>query len=141
MLADRLDDHVLLMTILNNMAEQDLRLGDLGHRRRRTSATPMRLSTELGVPVMTAFALVAGRSRMAQPAGDDAAAVRLHAAADALLEACRFELIPDDRVLSEAVLATARDHLGAAYDDHADAGPDDGRGRRPRPRPRRCSRP
>ena len=82
MLAARLDDHVLLMTILNNMAEQDLRLGDLV-----TAAThqrdAMRLSTELGVPVMTAFALVLA-SRMAQPAGDDAAAVRLHAAADAL---------------------------------------------------------
>jgi hypothetical protein len=71
----------------------------------------VRLSAELGVTIVTAFGLVLG-ARIAQPAGLDAMAVRLHAAADAMLDALGFELLPDDRALSDAMLAAARATLG-----------------------------
>jgi hypothetical protein len=119
-IADELDDHVLRMTILNNLAEQEFRDGELA-----IAAThqweAMCLSAELGVPVITAFGLVLF-ARMAQPAGLDALAVRLHAAADVLLDDCGFELIPDDRVLSDAMLRAARQQLGSDYETHWKAG-------------------
>ena len=119
-IADELDDHVLRMTILNNLAEQEFRDGD-----EAIAAThqweAMCLSAELGVPVITAFGLVLF-ARMAQPAGLDALAVRLHAAADVLLDDCGFELIPDDRVLSDAMLRAARQQLGSEYEAHCKAG-------------------
>jgi hypothetical protein len=119
-IADELDDHVLRMTVLNNLAEQELRDGELG-----AAAThqweAMRLSAELGVPVVTAFGLVLF-ARMAHQAGLHALAVRLHAAADVLLDACGFELIPDDRALSDAMLHTARQQLRETYDVEWNAG-------------------
>ncbi len=81
----------------------------------------MRLSAELDVPLVTGFALVLA-ARMAQPAGSDAVAVRLHAAADALFEEMDFRLLPDDRALSDAVLAAARANLGDAFDAEVSAG-------------------
>jgi predicted ATPase len=119
-IAEELDDHVLRMTVLNNLAEQELRNGELG-----AAAThqweAMRLSAELGVPVVTAFGLILF-ARMAHQAGLHALAVQLHAAADVLLDACGFELIPDDRALSDAMLHTARHQLGSEYEAHWKSG-------------------
>ena len=81
----------------------------------------MRLSAELDVPLVTGFALVLA-ARMAQPAGLDAAAVRLHAAADAIFDAQDFHLLPDDQALSDVVLAAARANLGDAFDTEVAAG-------------------
>ena len=81
----------------------------------------MRLSTELEVPIVTGFALVLA-ARIAQPAGLDAAAVRLHAAADILFEELAFRLLPDDQALSDTVLAAARTNLGDAFDAEVVAG-------------------
>ena len=80
----------------------------------------MRLSAELGVQLITAFGLVLA-ARIAQPEGLDALAVRIHAAADVLLDECGFEMIPADQVLSDAADA-ARANLGAQFDAEVVAG-------------------
>jgi len=109
-IAERHDDQMVLMTALNNLAEEELRAGDTPLAARDQRAA-VRLSAELGVTIVTAFGLVVA-ARIAQPAGLDAMAVRLHAAADAMLDALGFELLPDDRALSDAMLAAARATLG-----------------------------
>ena len=109
LIAEQEDDHFLHMTVLNNLAEQELRDGDTpsaAHHQREA----MRLAAELGIQLVTAFGLVLA-ARIAQPEGLDAAAVRIHTAADLLLEECGFEMIPDDQVLSDAALDAARETL------------------------------
>ena len=105
-IAERLDDHMLWMMANNNLAEHDLRAGDTAAAARHQREA-MRLSAELGVPLVTAFGLVVA-ARIAQPLGLDAEAVRLHAAADVMLDDIGFELMFDDRDLSDEMLAAAR---------------------------------
>ena len=81
----------------------------------------MRLSAELGVQLITAFGLVLA-ARIAQPEGLDALAVRIHAAADVLLDEFGFEMIPADQVLSDAAADAARANLGAQFDAEVVAG-------------------
>ena len=50
----------------------------------------MRLGAELGIPLLTACGTILAAG-MAQPRGLDAIAVRLHAAADVMLEEIGFE--------------------------------------------------
>jgi hypothetical protein len=119
-IAEQEDDHFLHMTVLNNLAEQELRDGDTPAAA-RDQREAMRLAAQLGIQLVTAFGLVLA-ARIAQPEGLDAAAVRIHAAADVLLEECGFEMIPDDQVLSDAVLDAARENLGAAFDEAIAAG-------------------
>ena len=119
-IASEAEDHYLSMTVHNNLAEQELRAGDTPaaalHQREA-----MRLSAELGVELVTAFGFILA-ARIAQPEGLDAMAVRLHSAADVMLEECGFELIHDDAAQSEAVLKAARQNLGETYDEHVAAG-------------------
>ena len=91
-LAERLEDHVGQMFILNNLAECELRLGVVASAARHQSEA-MRLSAELGNPVVTAFGLVLA-ARIAQPRGRDAAAVQMHAAADADARGRRLRAAP-----------------------------------------------
>jgi predicted ATPase/class 3 adenylate cyclase len=119
-LAEQLGDVMTLMYVVNNLAEDELRAGETAEAARH-QLEAMRLSAELDVPLVTGFALVLA-ARIAQPAGLDAAAVRLHAAADALFEEQDFRLLPDDRALSDAVLAAARANLGDAFDLEVAAG-------------------
>jgi tetratricopeptide (TPR) repeat protein len=120
-IAEQLDDHFLHMTVLNNLAEQELRDGDTPSAARHQREA-MRLAAELGIQLVTAFGLVLA-ARIAQSESLDVAAVRIHAAADLLLEECGFEMIPDDQVLSDAALDAARKNLGdAAFDEAVAAG-------------------
>jgi hypothetical protein len=119
-IAEQTDDHYVRMTVLNNLAEHELRAGDTGlaatHQREA-----MRLSAEFGMQLITAFGLVIA-ARVAQPEGLDALAVRIHSAAEVLLDECGFEMIPADQVLSDAVLDAARENLGARFDVEVAAG-------------------
>ncbi len=103
------------MFALNNLAEQEMRIGDLvaaaGHQR-----DAMLLGAELGTPLVTAFGLVLA-ARMAHGLGLDPVAVRVHSAADLLLEECGYILLPDDRELSDIALAGAHLALGDRYDE------------------------
>ena len=66
-IAERLEDHVLRMYVLNNLAEAELRDGDEDLAAQH-QLEAVRLSAELGVPVITAFGLILA-ARIAQPAG------------------------------------------------------------------------
>ena len=118
--AEELDDHVAQMTALNNLAETELREGDIARAAEHQRAA-MRLSAELGVPVFSGFGLILA-ARIAQLLGLDEMTVRMHAAADVLLEECAFQLNVDDRALSDAALRAARDRLGARYEVEETAG-------------------
>ncbi len=119
-IAEQCGDVLTHMYVVNNLAETELRDGETANAARH-QRDAMRLSAELDVPLVTGFALVLA-ARMAQPAGLDAAAVRLHAAADAIFEELDFRLLPDDQTLSDAVLAAARANLGDAFDGEVAAG-------------------
>ena len=109
-LAEVAGDQVVRTYALNNLAEEELRDGDVPAAAEHQGEA-LRLSAELDIPLITGFSLVLA-ARMAQPAGRDATAVRLHAAADALFEGQDFDLLPDDRALSDAMLESARATLG-----------------------------
>ena len=119
-IAEQLDDHMLWMMANNNLAEHDLRDGDIAaaaHHQREA----MRLSAELGVPLVTAFGLIVA-ARIAQPMGLDSEAVRLHGAADVMLEEIGFELMFDDRDLSDEMLDATRAALGERFAAELEAG-------------------
>jgi predicted ATPase/class 3 adenylate cyclase len=93
-----------------NLAEIELRRGD------RTAAAAHQLeslqcSAELGLSHTVAFSMIVA-ARLAASDGSDAMAVRLHGAADGLLDEGGFRLYPEDRVLSDSMLALARERLG-----------------------------
>lgn len=119
-LAEQIGDVVTRMDVLSSLAEIELRDGDTAVAARHQQEA-MHLSAELDVRRFTGLALVLA-ARMAQPAGFDAVAVRLHAAADALFEEVDFKLLPGDRALSDAVLVAARTNLGDAFDAEVSAG-------------------
>ena len=119
-IAEETGDVMTQIFVVNNLAEEELRTGDAADAARHQQEA-MRLSAELDVPLVTGFSLVLA-ARMAQPAGLDAAAVRLHAAADAIFEELEFQLLPDDLELSVAMLAAARTNLGESYDTEVATG-------------------
>jgi hypothetical protein len=51
-------------------------------------------------------------ARIVEPRGDAVHAVQLHGAADVLLDEVGFQLLPDDRALSDSMLDHARGELG-----------------------------
>jgi predicted ATPase/class 3 adenylate cyclase len=114
LLAKHLDDHLLRMFVVNNLAEMSLQDGDVVAAA-ALQREAMTLSAELGSSLVTAFGLIVA-ARIAQPAGLDDTAVRLHAAADLLLAECAVLLLPDDRAASDKALAAARRALGDSYD-------------------------
>jgi hypothetical protein len=94
-----------------NLAEMALRMNDLP-----TAAVHQRMSLalglQLGLPLMLAYSMiVAARIEASERRWSTAA--RLHARADAVLEESGIQLFQDDRIESEAMLAEAREHLGA----------------------------
>jgi hypothetical protein len=119
-IAEQTDDHMLWMMANSNLAEHDLRDGDTAAAARHQREA-MRLSAELDVPLVLAFGLIVA-ARIAQPMGLDGEAVRLHGAADVMLEEIGFELMFDDRDLSDAMLDAARAELGDRFDDELEAG-------------------
>jgi hypothetical protein len=72
-------------------------------------------SAALKIDVYLAFSFILA-ARMAQDSAQPEAAVELHSAADVILERISFTLMPDDRELSDEMLASAR---GAVGEDRA----------------------
>ena len=119
-IAERLEDHVLRMYVLNNLAENELRDDDQDLAAQH-QLEALRLSAELGVPVITVFGLILA-SRIVQPRGLHDTATRLHGAADAILDDCGYEMFPDDQELSDVMLRAARDALGDGFEPAYRAG-------------------
>ena len=115
-LARRAGDHVLVALALNNLAEEELRQGDV----RRAAAhqrEALDYAAELGMEHLTSFGLIVG-ARIAADQGSDERAARLHAFAEARLADSGLQLFPDDVALSDAMLERVAARLGAAaYDD------------------------
>ena len=112
-------DYVALVGSLCAAAEYALRAGD--DRRAVTyQQEAMRLAAELQVDIYTAFSLILA-ARMAHEMGLPHVAVPLHGAADVILERIRFTLMPDDRQLSDEMLASAREALGESSYERLEA--------------------
>ena len=108
------------MFVLNNLAECELRRGAVPSAARHQSAA-MRLSAELGNRVVTAFGLVLA-ARIAQPAGATTPPCRCTPPPTPCSKTVGYELLPDDRRLSDDMLAAARDTLGARFESSYEAG-------------------
>ncbi len=107
-----------LCAALSSLAEHDLRSGDVvaaAHHQRES----LHLAADLGWPTATAFGLILA-ARMAAQLGTDDDAVRLHAAADPLLEEAGFSLLPTDQALSDAMRDEVRGRIGDERYDHLD---------------------
>ena len=98
-------DYVALVGALSAAAEYALRAEDdvLAATYQQEA---MRLSAELKIDVYLAFSFILA-ARMAQDSAQPEAAVELHSAADVILERISFTLMPDDRELSDEMLAAA----------------------------------
>ena len=115
-LARRLDDPVFLALTLNNLVEEDLRTGRTAqaavHQREALA-----YGAELGMEHLATFGLIIA-ARMAEAKRSDGVAARLHAFAESRLAAAGIQLFPEDRDLSDAMLARAAARLGeTAYAD------------------------
>jgi predicted ATPase/class 3 adenylate cyclase/tetratricopeptide (TPR) repeat protein len=106
-----------------NLAEVAMRLGDSANAARHQDAC-LELAVADGSKALIAFSLIMA-ARLAGEAGAWAAATRLHAQGDALLEELGLALYDDDRLQSDELLAGAREELGDAdYARNAAAGRD-----------------
>ena len=103
-------DYVALVGSLCAAAEYTIRVND-----EVAAATyqreALRLSAELGIDIYTAFAFIIA-ARLAHDRKQPDTAVLLHASADVILERIGFTLMPDDRQLSNEMLADAWSELG-----------------------------
>ena len=100
-----------VMIAHGNLAEVALRMEDLPtaalHQR-----MALRLAVQMGTPLMVGYSLIVA-ARMEAAERRWATATRLHARADAVLADTGVKLYDDDSRESEAMLLSARDHLGA----------------------------
>jgi hypothetical protein len=116
-LARRAGDHVLAALALNNLVEEELRIGAV-----RKAAAHQRdaldYAAELGMEHLITFGLIVA-ARIAAGEEADALAARLHALAEARLAASGLLLYPDDQALSDAMLEQLEARLGA--DAYAEA--------------------
>jgi hypothetical protein len=103
-------DQLLLTSALAESAEMWLRRGNI-RAAARYQKEALHLGLELGIQILTSFSMIIA-ARIIEPEGDPVHAVRLHAAADVLLDEIGFRLLPDDRALSEWMLDHARAELG-----------------------------
>jgi hypothetical protein len=103
-------DYVALVGSLCAAAEYTIRVNDdLAAATYQREA--LRLSAELGIDIYTAFAFIIA-ARLAHDRKQVDTAVLLHASADVILERIGFTLMPDDRQLSNEMLANAWSELG-----------------------------
>ncbi len=100
---------------LSSLAEQELRRGDTVNAARH-QREGLRLAAELATPVPTASAFIIA-ARLAEPTGFGEAALRLHAAADVLLEEVGFSLLPSDQALSDEMRSRLLVQFGQERDD------------------------
>jgi non-specific serine/threonine protein kinase len=98
----------------SNIAEGLMRLGE--HRRAAEhQLEALRLGEQLGMPILVGLSLVvAARLRAADGEWKDA--IRLHGAADRIIEESGAALYPDDVALSDEMLGQAKGHVGDAYE-------------------------
>ncbi len=102
-----------------SLAEVKHRLGDMAEARALTGRA-LAVAQEAGLRAQAGFAIV-GVARLTADAGHPAVAVRLHAAAERVLAETGQMLFGIDRELSEAMKASARETLGSAAFDQAEA--------------------
>ncbi|MGZ4279294.1 MAG: hypothetical protein ACXVVU_21810, partial [Solirubrobacteraceae bacterium] len=112
-----------LATTHGNLAEARLRLGDEGSAAGH-QATSLELARALGQTVLVAFSMMIG-ARLIAARGDARRAVVLQTAADAVLADASYALYDEDAELRAALMAPAREALGAEDFDRAVA---EGRG-------------
>ena len=103
------DDGELCAT-LSSLAEQELRRANAVDAARHQREA-LRFATEAAMPQLIACAFILA-ARLAEPAGADEMALRLHALADAMLEEIGFTLVPSDQALSDEVLERIRLRFG-----------------------------
>ena len=109
-LSRKTGDYVALVGSLCAAAEYTIRVNDdIAAATYQREA--LRLSAELGIDIYTAFAFIIA-ARLAHDRKQNDAAVLLHASADVILERIGFTLMPDDRQLSNEMLADAWSELG-----------------------------
>ena len=104
------DDLSLLTAALSESAELWLRRGDVGAAAGYQKEA-LHLGLELGSQVLVSFSMIIA-ARIVEPRGDVVHAVQLHGAADVLLDEVGFQLLPDDREMSDSMLDHARGELG-----------------------------
>jgi predicted ATPase len=105
-----LDDEAALTGVLSSLAEHELRRGDVSSAARHQREA-LHLAAELAAPTPIACAFILA-ARLAEPAGFPETALRLHAAADVLLEDVGFALFPPDQALSDEMRERTRRQLG-----------------------------
>ena len=93
---------LVVWATLASLAEQELRRANAVDAARHQREA-LRFATEAAMPQLIAGAFILA-ARLAEPAGSDEAALRLHALADAMLEEIGFTLFPSDQALSDEVL-------------------------------------
>ena len=109
-LSRKTGDYVALVGSLCAAAEYTIRVNDdIAAATYQREA--LRLSAELGIDIYTAFAFIIA-ARLAHDRKQNDTAVLLHASADVILERIGFTLMPDDRQLSNEMLADAWSELG-----------------------------
>lgn len=102
-----------------SLAEVKHRVGDLAEARALTGDA-LAMAHEAGLRAQAAFGIV-GVARLTADAGHPAVAVRLHAAAERVLAETGQLLFGIDREISEAMKAAAKETLGSAAFDQAEA--------------------
>jgi hypothetical protein len=103
------DDYVLLALALNNLVESAMRAGRLGEAA-RCQRESLSFAAELQMEHVTLFSLILA-ARIAEAAGDDNNAVRLHSLATTGLAEAGIALFPDDLRLSDEMTNRARQRL------------------------------
>ena len=109
---ERLGDDHFAASAHGNLAELAMRAGDVKGAARH-QWTCLTLGLTLGSAVLVAFSAMVA-ARIAAGRGEWVTAARLQANADGVLESTGLVLYEEDRVAGEAVVASAREHLGAS---------------------------
>jgi predicted ATPase/class 3 adenylate cyclase len=100
---------------LCSLAEHELRRGDAASAARH-QLEALRLAADMGAPVAVASSFILA-ARLGEAAGFGEAALRMHGAADVLLEQAGFTLYPSDQALSDEMRQRVRRQLDDARCD------------------------
>lgn len=107
-------------TTHGNLAEALMQMGE-HERAAEHQLSALRLGEQLGMPLLVGFALIVA-ARLQAAAAAWLEAVRLHGAADRIIEEAGYMLDPRDVALSEQMLGDARSRVGDVYQRALDAG-------------------
>lgn len=110
------ENYVSLAADLCNLAESDLRAGDLSAAAAHQHEA-LDVASRIGHPTIVAFSAIVAARILGHQRGWSRA-TRLQAAADGILNGLGVALYPSDRQLSDDLLAAAAEQLGADEFDH-----------------------